>query len=210
MQFGPLFGHQYSHCWIDFRGIQDAYMASKGIDYFENSRRATYTHQAYAAYNPDMFRDYADTLWGLTACDGPGDTAFTIDGRHRRFMWYSARGVASDWANDDGTISPTAAASSIPFAPEICIPTVKNMARRFGPRLFTPYGFLDAFNPTFRTTKEFDGWVDKDYVGIDQGPIVIMIENYRNGLVWDTMRRNPYVIAGLRKAGFTGGWLGDR
>jgi len=207
VNFGPLFGHQYSHCWIDFRGIKDRYMREKGIDYFENSRRATYTHQAYAQLNPGQWRGYSDSIWGLTACDGPGDTSFTVDGKVRKFHWYSARGASVDWVFDDGTIAPTAAASSIPFAPEICIPAVKAMARTYGDQLFRPFGFADAFNPTFVTSQTPNGWFDKDYIGIDQGPIVLMIENYRNGLVWKTMTRNPYVVEGLKKAGFSGGWI---
>jgi hypothetical protein len=207
VNFGPLFGHQYSHCWIDFRDIKDRYMREKGIDYFENSRRATYTQQAYARQNPGQWRDYSDSIWGLTACDGPGDTSFVLDGKERQFHGYSARGVSVDWVLDDGTIAPTATASSIPFAPEICVPAVKALARKYGDQLLRPLGFADAFNPSFVTQRTPNGWFDKDYLGIDQGPIVIMIENYRNGLVWKTMRKNPYVVEGLKKAGFEGGWL---
>jgi len=207
VNFGPLFGHQYSHCWIDFRGIQDRYMREKGIDYFENSRRATYTHRGYAMQNPDGWRGYDSTCWGLTACDGPGDTSVVVNGTSRQFHWYSARGTSLDWVLDDGTIAPTAAASSIPFAPEICIPAVKAMRERYGAALFRPYGFADAFNPSFITPRTPAGWFDKDYIGIDQGPIAIMIENYRTGLVWNVMKKNPYVVNGLRKTGFTGGWL---
>jgi hypothetical protein len=207
VNFGPLFGHQYSHCWVDFRGIKDAYMSKKGTDYFENSRRATYTHQAYARQNPFKYRGYSDSIWGMTACDGPKDTTFVVDGQKRLFHWYSARGSAIDWVLDDGTLAPTAAASSIPFAPEICIPAVKAMIAQYGDSLFRPYGFADAFNPTYITSTTPNGWIDKDYLGIDQGPIVLMIENYRNGLVWKVMAKNPYVVEGLRKAGFSGGWL---
>jgi hypothetical protein len=207
VNFGPLFGHQYSHCWIDFRGIQDRYMRERGIDYFENSRRATYTHRTYAMQNPEGWRDYDSTVWGITACDGPGDTSFVVDGRTRKFHRYSARGVSVDWSLDDGTIAPTAAASSIPFAPEICIPAVKAMRSKYGERLWRRYGFADAFNPTFITPRTPSGWFDPDFIGIDQGPVIIMIENYRTGLVWNVMKRNPYVVNGLRKAGFTGGWL---
>ncbi len=207
VNFGPLFGHQYSHCWIDFRGIQDQYMRQKGIDYFENSRRATYTQWAYATQNPDHWRDYSDSIWGLTACDGPGDTTMQVDGVERTFHSYSARGVSVDWALDDGTIAPTAVTSSIPFAPEICVPAVKSLIAKYGSALFRPYGFADAFDPSFITPATPHGWIDVDYLGIDQGPIVLMIENYRSGFVWNVMKRNPYIIAGLRRAGFTGGWL---
>ncbi|MEW6509814.1 MAG: glucoamylase family protein [Bacteroidota bacterium] len=207
VNFGPLFGHQYSHCWIDFRGIQDAYMKEKGLDYFENSRRATITHRLYAIENPLSFTGYADTVWGLTACDGPRDTTFFVLERERKFHTYSARGVSCDWSLDDGTIAPTAAASSVPFAPEICIAAIRGMRNRYGTALWREHGFADAFNPTFITPHTPYGWFDHDYVGIDQGPIVLMIENYRTGLIWKVMKKNPYVIEGLRKAGFSGGWL---
>jgi hypothetical protein len=208
VNFGPLFGHQYSHCWIDFRGIQDAYMRGKDIDYFENSRQATYTHRAYARENPGGWRDYSDSIWGFTACDGPKDTVFSVDGKLRRFQGYSARGVSADWVNDDGTIAPTAAGGSVVFAPEICVPALKAMRQRYGSLIWKDYGFVDAFNPTFVTTAIGPaGWCDLDYIGIDQGPIAIMIENLRNGFVWEVMKRNPYVIDGLKKAGFTGGRL---
>jgi len=208
ISFGPLFGHQYSHCWIDFRGIQDAYMKTKGIDYFENSRRATYSQWAYAKENPNGWQDYSSDIWGFTACDGPGDTAFFVDGKMRKFWAYSARGVSFDWVSDDGTIAPTAAGGSIAFAPEICVPVLKAMKEKYGNLLWREYGFVDAFNPTFRTPATSEaGWFDRDFLGIDQGPIVIMIENLRNSFVWNVMKKNPYIVKGLRRAGFSGGWL---
>ena len=214
--FNALFGYQYSHVWIDFQGIQDDFSRAHGIDYFENSRRATYAHRAYAIANPESYRDYGENVWGLTACDGPADVTVTIDGRSRTFHTYWARGCSTVETTDDGTIAPTAAASSVPFAPEIAIPAVAEMYRRYGEHLFTKYGFLDSFNPTLRTTdvplqhgrvEPGLGWFDGDYLGIDQGPIVAMIENYRTQLVWKTMRGNPHVVRGLRRAGFRGGWL---
>jgi hypothetical protein len=214
--FNALFGYQYTHVWIDFRGIRDDFSRAHGIDYFENSRRATYAHRAYAIANPQGYRDYGENIWGLTACDGPADVTVTIDGKRRTFHTYWARGCSTTEITDDGTIAPTAAASSIPFAPEIAIPAVAEMQRRYGEHLFTKYGFLDSFNPTLRTTvvplkhgrvEPGLGWFDGDYLGIDQGPIVAMIENYRTQFVWKTMQRNPHVVRGLRRAGFTGGWL---
>ncbi len=208
VSFGPLFGHQFSHCWIDFRGIHDSFMKSKGIDYFENSRRATYTHQAYGKENPNHWRGYSDSLWGWTACDGPGAAGMILDGRQRNFQSYSARGVSVDWTNDDGTIAPTAAGGSVAFAPEISVPALKTMRNTYGDIIWRRYGFVDAFNPTFVTSATSPkGWAAIDYLGIDQGPIVIMIENLRSELVWNVMKRNPYVLRGLRQAGFTGGWL---
>jgi hypothetical protein len=218
LNFSPLFGHQYSHVWVDFRGIQDAYMRSKGIDYFENSRRATLSQRAYAQDNPMGWRDYGGDIWGLTACDGPSDEAHVFDGEERQFHTYWARGASAEYINDDGTIAPTAAGGSIPFAPEITIPALRAMRARYGDRLFTEYGFRDAFNPSFtfadaRIKQHSEvtdmGWFDHDYLGIDQGPILLMAENHRSGLVWETMKRNPYIVRGLKRAGFTGGWLDD-
>jgi hypothetical protein len=215
VNFAPLFGHQYSHIWIDFRGIRDAYMREKGIDYFESSRRATLSQRAYAIGNPNGFRGYGENVWGLSACDGPLDGELTIDGRKIRFMTYAARGAAEGEIRDDGTISPSAAASSIAFTPKISIAAIEEMHRRWGTDLYSKYGFLDAFNPTLTQEMKTQhghvvpgvGWFDGDYLGIDQGPIVAMIENYRTGLVWDVMRKNPHVRRGLERAGFTGGWL---
>jgi hypothetical protein len=213
--FAPLFGHQYSHVWIDFRGIRDATMREKGIDYFENSRRATVAQHAYAVENPNGYRDYGPAIWGLSACDGPMDATVTIDGRPRAFHSYTARGATAGDIRDDGTIAPTAAASSIAFTPELAIPAIREMTTRYGTNLYSKYGFLDAFNPTLRTAEQLkhgrvdpaQGWFDVDYLGIDEGPVVAMIENHRSGLVWSKMRKNPHVIRGLQRAGFTGGWL---
>jgi hypothetical protein len=217
VNFGPLFGHQYSHIWIDFRGIQDEYFRQKGIDFFENSRRAAFSQQAYALDNPGAWRGYGRDIWGLTACDGPGDGYAFIDGRQRLFWSYSARAAAADEIRDDGTIAPTAAAASIAFAPEIAIPAIQAMKERYGSKLYQKYGFLDSFNPTITAPPPFPllhgtidpelGWFDGDYLGIDQGPIVLMIENYRTGLIWEVMKKNPHLVRGLRRAGFSGGWL---
>jgi hypothetical protein len=215
VNFAPLFGHQYSHIFVDFRGIQDAYMRGRGIDYFENSRRATLSQRAYAMDNPRGWIGYGGDVWGLTASDGPKDTTVVWNGASRRFFTYSARGAAADEIRDDGTLVPTAAGGSVPFAPEIAIPALKSMRRLYGDRLFAEYGFLDAFNPSYRFGGRVQhgrvvadtGWFDGDYLGIDQGPILLMIENYRTGLIWRLMRRSPYIRAGLLRAGFSGGWL---
>jgi len=215
VNFAPLFGHQYSHLFVDFRGIQDDYMRRKGIDYFENSRRATYSQRAYAMANPDGWTGYGDSSWGLTASDGPADTTLEIAGRKRRFMTYSARGAALDEIRDDGTLVPTAAGGSLPFAPEITLPVLVAMREEHGDPLFGRYGFLDAFNETWPAEQAPEvgqaipghGWYDTDYLGIDQGPILIMAENYRSDLVWRYMRKHPVIIRGLRRAGFKGGWL---
>ena len=213
--FGPLFGHQYSHVWVDFRGIQDAYMRGRGIDYFENSRRATYAQRRYAVANPAMWRGYGDRIWGLTASDGPANVTLQLDGRTRDFHTYWARGAALGEIGDDGTVAPTAAGGSVAFVPEIAIPALIAMRETYGPHLFSTYGFLDAFNPTFTASVPVErgavdpalGWFDSDSLGIDQGAILAMVENYRSELVWRTMRRNPAIVRGLKRAGFAGAWL---
>ena len=178
--FPPLFGHQYSHCWVDFRHIKDDYMRDKGITYFENSRRATIAAREYCIANPLGWAGYNGLVWGLTASDDPGG--------------YVAHG-APPAQSDNGTITPTAAASSLPFAPEIVIPTLHHFYDTLGVMLWGEYGFKDAFNLT-----QF--WWDNDYIGIDQGPIIIMIENYLNGAVWDRFMQHPDIRRGLTRAGF--------
>lgn len=203
VNFGPLFGHQYSHMFIDFKGIYDEYMRDKGIDYFENSRRATLSNRAYCIANPKGFKDYGEDIWGLTACDGPAYTTIMVGGESVIIKEYHARGAACGYTEDDGTIAPTAAGGSIPFAPEHCIPALINMKENYGERIFAHYGFKDAFNPSFSE----EGWFAPDYIGIDQGAIIIQIENYQTGLINNLMMKNKYIRDGLIKAGFRGGWL---
>ena len=217
LAFAPLFGHQYSHVWIDFRGIRDAPMREAGLDYFENSRRATWANRAYCAANPMGWEGYSADVWGLTACDGPANVELDYKGQKRTFYAYAARGpLGQPDERDDGTIAPTAALGSLPFAPEIVIPCAEALYRRHGDRLYSKYGFLDAFNPSFRyadvkvergSVDPERGWVDVDYLGIDQGPILTMAANYRKDFVWKHMRTVPAVRRGLERAGFTGGWL---
>lgn len=220
VNFSPLFGHQYSHLWVDFRDVQDAYMRERGIDYFENSRRATYSQREYGKDNPRGFEGYGEDVWGWTASDGPANTTAVIDGDSIRFHTYWARGVSAGDIRDDGTLVPTAAGGSIPFAPEITIPALKAMRDTYGDLLYNQYGFLDAFNPTFRHVVGVEpergivdpqfGWFDGDQLGIDQGPILLMLENYRSGLIWDVMRESDVIVRGLCRAGFSGGWLEGR
>ncbi|MGH7310196.1 MAG: glucoamylase family protein, partial [Candidatus Rokuibacteriota bacterium] len=215
--FPSLFGHQYTHVWTDFRGIRDAYMRRRGLDYFENSRRAVYAQQAYAIANPRRCRDYGETVWGITASDGPADIVVEDANGRRVFRSYTARGIDPTGMRDDCTLAPTAVVASLPFAPEIVIPATLEMNRRFGQHIYSKYGFLDAFNRTFTFDFEFRlrhgrqvpafGWVNGDYLGIDQGAMLAMIENYRTGLIWRVMRKNPYLRRGLERAGFAGGWL---
>lgn len=181
--FPPLFGHQYSQCWVDFRNIADAYMRTKGIDYFENSRRATFAQRAYAIANPLGRVGFSDSLWGFTASDGPEG--------------YNARGAPPS-QNDNGTITPTAPLSSIPFAPEACLPVMWKLWNTYrGSSLWGLYGFRDAFNLTVGPD-----WYATDYIGIDQGPIIIMIENYRTGSVWNRFMQNADIQRGLGRIGF--------
>jgi len=205
VNFGPLFGHQYSHMYIDFRGIQDEYMKAKGLDYFENSRRATLSNRDFCIANGGHYSGYSDQIWGLTACDGPGNDMKANP--NISFMGYSARGAAQWYQQDDGTIAPTAAGGSIPFAPEVCIPALKAMKKLYGRKVYDQYGFKDAFNTSVVNKDGSIGWFDHDYLGIDEGPILIQLENHRSDMVWKLMRKNPYVIEGLKRAGFTGGWL---
>ena len=213
--FPPLFGHQYSQVWLDLRGLQDSLMRAHGIDWFENSRRATLAQRAYAIANPGGFKGYGERLWGLTACDGPVNDTVTAGGRRLRFTTYEARGASFREVIDDGTISPAAAGGSVAFAPEVVVPALIAMRERYGENVFGAYGFVDALNPTFDVPARVQhgrvvpglGWFDVDRLGIDQGPILAMIENHRSGLVWRTLRKNPHIVRGLRAAGFTGGWL---
>ena len=202
---GPLFIHQLSHLWIDFRGIQDDFMRVKGIDYFENSRRATYTQQQYAIDNPHGFRAYSKNIWGITASDGPGPAVLNVDGISRDFFDYEARGIPN--GPDDGTIAPWAAVASLPFAPEIVLPTLRYFNEAY-PEMTSVYGFKCSFNPTFvAADPRGKGWISKGYYGLDQGPVVIMIENYLSGFLWNLIKKCPYVVSGLQRAGFRGGWL---
>jgi hypothetical protein len=201
---GPLFIHQLSHIWIDFRGIQDEYLRAKGIDYFENSSRATRVHREYAIRNPYQFQHYCECCWGLTASDGPGPATLIAEGVERRFFDYLARGAP--FGPDDGTIAPWAAVASLPFAPALVLPTIERMIHfGVGPTC-CPYGLAASFNPTFPGRGPC-GWVSPWNYGLNQGPLVLMIENYRTGLIWSLMRRCPYLVEGLRRAGFSGGWL---
>lgn len=202
----PLFCYQYPHCFIDFMGIRDDLGRRDGLDYFENSRRATVAQFNYAQENPRGFVGYGGFDWGLTACDGPGDKVIVVNGVERKFHWYMERGAP--FGADDGTIAPTAAISSLPYAPHLVLPTIRHWLQN-RPELFNSQGFTDAFNPTFDVTRP-SGWVDSDRVAIDQGPVVLMIENYRSGFMWNHMKNSDYLRRGLRLAGFKGGWLTGR
>ncbi len=203
---GPLFTHQLSHIWIDFHGIQDASMRAKGIDYFENSRRATIVQQQYAIDNPNKFAGYGKCCWGITASDGPGPATLKVNGIERQFYDYLGRGVPH--GPDDGTLAPWAVVASLPFAPEIVLPTLDYWINHVKLTENNLYGFKATFNPTYpKKLTNPSGWVSPWHYGLNQGPIVLMIENYRTGFLWRLMRGSPYIVSGLRRAGFDGGWL---
>jgi hypothetical protein len=204
---GPLFTHQLSHVWIDFRGIQDAVMRERGLDYFENSRRATYVQQQYAIHNPRRFKDYGPCCWGITASEGPGPGTITINGIERQVFDYVGRGVP--YGPDDGTLAPWALVASLPFAPDIVLPALHHCIHQAKMTEFNSYGFKASFNPSHpgHAGNPYGWWVSPWHYGLNQGPIILMIENYRTGLVWRLMRQCPYLATGLRRAGFANGWL---
>ena len=203
---GPLFIHQLSHIWVDFRGIQDPFMREKGIDYFENSRRATYVQHQYANDNPLKFAHYGEHCWGLTASEGPGPDTINVAGIERQFFGYLGRGVP--YGPDDGTIAPWAVAASLPFAPEIVLPVLDYCIHDVKLTESNRYGFKASFNPTYPAASgNPHGWVSPWHFGLNEGPTILMIENYRTGLLWRLMRNCPYIVGGLRRAGFQGGWV---
>jgi hypothetical protein len=206
---GPLFIHQFSHAWIDFRGIRDHFMREKQCDYFENSRRATYVQREYAIRNPRSFAGYDEDGWGLSAGDGPRTPRQRMAGRRQSFYGYAARGVP--WGPDDGTVSGPSVLSSLVFAPECVLPAVRRMLAR-GATPEDRIARASGYNDTVRTGApakgpSAPGWVSDGTFGLDQGMIVLMVENYRSGLPWRLLRGSAPIRTGLRRAGFRGGWL---
>ncbi|HEY5390929.1 MAG TPA: glucoamylase family protein, partial [Hanamia sp.] len=203
---GPLFIHQMSQIWLDFKGITDDLNKKIGIDYFENSCRATQIHQLYAIENPLGFDHYGENGWGFTASDGPGPATRKIDSVKRKFYNYKARGAP--FGPDDGTISPWAVTASLPFAPKIVLKTLRHAIERLDLKKHSKYGFDASFNPTFpERVVNPNGWVSPWQFGLNQGPVILMIENYKSGLIWNLLKKCPHIINGLHRAGFTGGWL---
>ncbi len=139
----------------------------------------------------------------MTASDGTANETREIGSQSIRFRTYHARGAAEGYIEDDGTIVPTAAGGSIPFAPEKTLKALYTMKQKYGDQLYSEYGFRDAFNLTYKE----GGWFNPDYIGIDQGPIIIQLENLQTELIWNVLKENKYIKKGLEKAGFTGGWL---
>jgi len=180
--FPPLFGHEYSHCWVDFRHVADSYMNNHNTTYFENSRRATLAQLSYCIANPSRWPGYGSNVWGLTASDDP-------------YVGYQAHG-APPALNDNGTLAPTAPGGAMAFTPEYSLPALQYLYSNYRTNLWTANGFRDAFN-----LRAFP-WYDTDELGIDQGPIVIMIENYRTQRPWTLFMQNAEVQRGLLRAGF--------
>lgn len=197
---GPLFIHQMSHIWCDFRGIRDRFMRAHDCDYFENSRRATLIQQQYAIRNVQGFEHVGEWCWGVSASDGPGRETRKVAGVERSFFDYVARGAP--YGPDDGTLAPWAVAASLPFAPEVVGPTIAHLsALHIGAP--NPYGFKASFNPAYRgAIDDGIGWVSPYHFGINEGPTVLMIENHRTGLIWSLMKRCAALNDGLRLAGF--------
>lgn len=200
---GPLFIHLFSHAWLDFREIGDAFNREKRITYFENTRRAVLIQRDYARLNPRGFQGYGADCWGFTACDGPTGAMATADDTGRQFLSYCARGAP--YGPDDGTIAGWAPAAAMPFAPEPAMEALRAMLRRY-PGMMRNDRFLGAFNPSLKGCGP-EGWVSPRIYGLDQGLLVLMIENHRSGMIWELMRRSPVCRRGLQRAGFRGGWL---
>jgi hypothetical protein len=174
--FAPLFIHQYSQAWFDFRGKHDSY-----ADYFENSVRATEVHRRFCLALTKQFPDYSNDLWGITASDS--ERGYTV--------W----GGPPVTGPIDGSVVPSAVAGSLPFQPQATLRVLKNMKDRYGNGAWSRYGFVNAFNP-------LKNWYDKDVVGIDTGITMLMAENVRTGFVWETFMKNPEAQKGMERAGF--------
>jgi hypothetical protein len=200
---GPLFTHLFSHAWIDFRGIQDAFMRTNRSDYFENTKSAIAVHREYGARNPGEYVGYSRDFWGVTAGDGPGNRDLREDGRDLRFFGYMSRGVPI--GPDDGTIAPWAMLATLPFGTDAALGGTRHLLKTY-PQVCTQDRFSSGFNPTL-PGKDGAGWLSEGWYGLDQGLLVMMIENHRTGLIWKILRGSPYIRAGLRRVGFEGGWL---
>jgi hypothetical protein len=174
--YAPLFVHQYSQAWFDFRGRRDKY-----ADYFKNSTIATEVHRRFCLELHSRFPDYTDDLWGITSSDSA----------HGYVVW----GGPPEIGPIDGTVVPSAPAGSLPFLPQPTLRVLKNIRANFAARAWCNYGFIDAFNP-------ITGWYDTDVIGIDTGITMLMAENLRTGFVWEMFMKNREAVVGLQKAGF--------
>jgi hypothetical protein len=173
--YAPLFVHQYSQAWFDFRGKRDRY-----ADYFKNSAIATEVHHRFCLELRKQFPDYSDDLWGITASDS----------QHGYAVW----GGPPEIGPIDGTVVPSATGGSLPFLPEPTLRVLRNIKARYG-GAWSRYGFVNAFNP-------ITNWYDTDVIGIDTGITMLMAENLRTGFVWETFMKNPEAKRGMQRAGF--------
>lgn len=173
--FAPLFVHQYSQAWFDFRGKRDKY-----ADYFDNSRIATQAHRLFCLELSKRFSDYSEELWGITASDSQSG--------------YVVWGGPPAMGPIDGTVVPAATGGSLPFLPQECMRVLRTVRSKY-PNAWCRYGFVDAFNP-------LTNWYDNDVIGIDTGITMLMAENVRSGFVWKTFMRNPEARRGMERAGF--------
>ncbi|HRY34231.1 MAG TPA: glucoamylase family protein [Bacteroidales bacterium] len=204
LQCAPLAGHQLAHAFLDLRGVKDDLMRQTGIDYFENSRRATLAQMNYAIRNPLRFRDYSKTIWGFSTCDGPGNTRAAWRTGESVFKGRTVRGFTGGFLSDDGTVCPAAAGCSLPFAYEECRTAIDSIYRKYGSKVYRRYGFVNAFNPSFTGGQgNFAGWFSPYTYGADAGMLLLLLENQRSGLIWKIMKKNEYVAEGLRRAGFS-------
>jgi hypothetical protein len=199
---GPLFTHMFSHAWIDYRGIRDSFMREKHSDYFENSKRTIAIHREYGARNPRGYEGYDRDLWGITAGDGPGNRELRQSSRDRRFFGYMSRGAP--YGPDDGTIAPWAMLATVAFDADIALRGTRHLLRAY-PQVCTQDRFCSGFNPTL--ADRGNTWLSDGWFGLDQGLLVMMIENHRSGLIWEITRGCELIRAGLEGAGFEGGWL---
>ena len=200
---GPLFIHLFSHAWIDFRDIRDAAVEEHDTDYFQNTRRAIAVQRDYATENPGKFTGYGSDVWGLTACDGPLRPRRLHDGRLQHFSGYAARGAPH--GPDDGTLAPWAPLACLPFEQKAALSATRHILSSY-PGVLEDGRFLGSFNPSIPGKTE-EGWLNDRAVGLDQGILVMMIENHRTGFFWNMLRESPIIRRGLKRAGFSGGWL---
>jgi hypothetical protein len=199
---GPLFTHLFPHAWIDLRGIRDAFMREKRSDYFQNTCRSVALHREYCERNPHQATGYGRDIWGISAGDGPtehGSREFAKDHRH---FGYMARGAP--FGPDDGTLCPWAMLATLPFTPEAALSGTRTLLKRY-PQVCSEDRFASGFNPTENAAD--GGWLSQGWYGLDQGLLVMMIENARTGLIWSLLRGSPDIRRGLKRAGFRGGWL---
>ena len=174
---GTLFTYQFSHAWIDFRDRKD----ENGIDWFENSKKATIANRIYCIKNKDRFKTFGENSWGLTACVGPNGYS----------GGYGAMPALADVdKQNDGTVSPCGAVGSIVFTPELSIKALENFYNHY-PKLWGKYGFIDGYN------LENGEWYSTEVIGIDKGISMMMIENYLSQLLWKQFMKNEYVQKGL-------------